>query len=393
MKASKEGSRVKGVKEFWIAECGLRNKKISHSKISNLKSALKGILEPSNPVVVIVCIALICILLSGCSTVTAVNPVTLKQDFMVISEDNELSIGRKVDPEIVKELGYYNDPGLQAYVNEIGQKLVQVCARRNIQYHFKVLDSPIENAFALPGGYIYITRGLLALLDSEAELAGVLGHEIGHVVGRDSANLISEGLALQLLTLGSIAAGPTGREMMQATNMLFNSIMLGYGREKEFLADAQGVDYMFKAGYDPLQMTVFQARLSKKGQTPLGYQQYNMTHPDIFDRMGRTAARAKVTLAMDKAKDDIAEHPEGRSRYQKEGIFADEYLTHIDGIAYGPKEQLQHIKIYAAQEGDTVKSVAEKILGDPKRWREIADLNDLKPEDRLYSGEKLKIIF
>jgi nucleoid-associated protein YgaU len=96
---------------------------------------------------------------------------------------------------------------------------------------------------------------------------------------------------------------------------------------------------------------------------------------------------------MDKAKDDIAEHPEGRSRYQKEGIFADEYLTHIDGIAYGPKEQLQHIKIYAAQEGDTVKSVAEKILGDPKRWREIADLNDLKPEDRLFSGEKLKIIF
>jgi predicted Zn-dependent protease len=331
--------------------------------------------------------------LSGCTTVTAVNPVTLKNDFMVISENTEINIGRKADPGIIQEFGYYNDPVLQSYVNEISQKLVQVCARRNIPYYFKVLDSPIENAFALPGGYIYITRGLLAILDSEAELAGVLGHEIGHVVGRDSANLISQGIALQLLALGGVAAGPSAREVLQATNMLFNSIMLGYGREKEFLADAQGVEYMFKAGYDPMQMTVFQARLSKKSQTPVGYQQYNMTHPDIFDRMGRTAARAKVTLAMDKARDDISEHQEGRSRVSKEGVFADDYLAHIDGLAYGPSERLQHIKIYTVHEGDTLKSIAERVLGDPKMWREIADLNDLKQEDMLYPGEKLKIIY
>jgi hypothetical protein len=175
--------------------------------------------------------------------------------------------------------------------------------------------------------------------------------------------------------------------------MLFNSIMLGYGREKEYLADSQGVDYMFKAGYDPQQMTTFQARLSKKSQTPIGYQQYSMTHPDIFDRMGRTSAQAKVTLAMDKAKNEISEHPVEKGKGLKPGIFVNEYLAHIDGLAYGPKEQLQHIKIYFAQEGDTAKSLAEKILGDPKRWREIADLNDLTQEDVLPAGAALKIIF
>ena len=383
-------SNTKGSRGLF--ECGVRSAECGVKRFL-FRNPQSKIHIYSNPVFVIVCIALICILLSGCSAVTAVNPVTLKQDFMVISEDTEISIGRKADPGLVKEFGYYNDPALQVYVNEIGQKLVQVSVRRNISYSFKVLDSPIENAFALPGGYIYITRGLLALLNSEAELAGVLGHEIGHVVGRDSANLISEGIAMQLLTLGSAAAGPTGREMMQATNMLFNSMMLGYGREKEFLADSQGVDYMFKAGYDPQQMTVFQSRLSKKGQTPIGYQQYILTHPDIFDRMGRTSARAKVTLAMDKAKDDISEHPAGRVKSPKSGIFFDEYLAHIDGLAYGPKEQLQHIKIYTVQEGDTVKSVAEKILGDPKRWRDIADLNDLTSEEVLPAGTKLKIIY
>lgn len=330
---------------------------------------------------------------SACSTVTTINPVTLKKDFNLISEDTEIAIGRKADPSIVQEFGYYNDPSLQAYVNEVGQKLVKVCPRRNITYHFKVLDSPIENAFAMPGGYIYITRGLLALLNSEAELAGVLAHEIGHVVGRDSANLISEGIAMQLLTLGSAAAGPTGREMMQATNLLFNAIMLGYGREKEYLADAQAVEYMFKAGYDPQQMSAFQARLSKKGQTPVGYQQYLITHPDIFDRIGRTSAQAKVTLAMDKAKEALSEEHRENDREHNIGVFADEYLAHIDGLAYGPKEQLQHLKIYAAQAGDTVKSLAEKLLGDPKRWREIAEINDLTPEEPIPPGKKLKIIY
>jgi nucleoid-associated protein YgaU len=118
-----------------------------------------------------------------------------------------------------------------------------------------------------------------------------------------------------------------------------------------------------------------------------------MTHPDIFDRMGRTAARAKVTIAMDKAKEDISDHQKETSRYPKDGILADEYKTHLDGLAYGPKERLQRIQIYTAQEGDTVKSVAEKALGDPKRWREIAELNGIKLEDTLSSGEKLKIIY
>jgi len=122
----------------------------------------------------------------------AVNPVTLEKQLMIISENKEISIGKRSDHVILQQFGYYDDPTLQNYVKRVGQKLVRACRRRDIEYHFKVLDSDDINAFALPGGYIYVTRGILAMINSEAELAGILGHEIGHVVGRDSANRISQ---------------------------------------------------------------------------------------------------------------------------------------------------------------------------------------------------------
>ena len=192
--------------------------------------------------------------LLGC----AVHPITLEKQFMIISEEKEISIGKRSDPVILQQFGYYDDPALQEYVNEIGQKLAAVCNRKDITYYFKVVDSADINAFALPGGWIYVTRGILAMMNSEAELAGVLGHEIGHVVGRDSANMISQQTWFQIVALAGMVASPTTRELAMAGNMLFDAMMLGYGREKEFLADSQGVDYMFRAGYDPLQMVALQ---------------------------------------------------------------------------------------------------------------------------------------
>lgn len=335
-------------------------------------------------------ISLFCLV--GC----VVHPVTLEKEFMIVSEEKEISIGKKTDPFILKQFGYYDDPALQSYINQVGQKLVKVCRRRDIKYHFKIVDSDDINAFALPGGYIYVTRGILAIMNSEAELAGVLGHEIGHVVGRDSANQISQQTLFQVVALAGMAS-PNTRELVMAGNLLFNAVMLGYGREKEFLADFQGVDYMYKAGYDPLQMCKFQRSLAEISQGPAGYAQYLSTHPDIFDRIHRTEAQAKVVYAMNRAlsgQNNNSENPQaGNVQRPRKLILADEYKSHLDGLAYGPRDRIRRIKIYTVEEGDTLKSIATKEMGDEREAREIARLNGLEIDHQLYNGQKLKVVY
>ena len=329
--------------------------------------------------------------LSGC----AVNPVTLEKELMIISEEKEIAIGKRTDPLIVQQMGYYDDPALQAYVDGIGQKLVKVCRRRDIEYRFKILDDDMVNAFALPGGYIYVTRGILAIINSEAELASVLGHEIGHVVGRDSANRISQQSLYQVVALAGMAA-PATRDLAMAGNLLFESVMLGYGREKEYLADTQGVDYMYKAGYDPLQMCEFQRNMSTFAQGPAGYAQYLTTHPDILDRMHRTRAQAKVSYAMRSAfskQNGSGENQQGDSTQESRGlVLADEYKERLDGLAYGPKNNIRRLKIYTVKEGDTLESIARNEMADRRKAKEIAFLNGLDVADQLHAGQKLKVV-
>lgn len=326
----------------------------------------------------------------------AIHPVTWEKELMIISEEKEIDIGRKTDPYILHQMGYYEDPALQDYVNRIGQKLVEVCRRKDIEYHFKVLDTDDINAFAVPGGYIYVTRGILAVMNSEAELAGVLGHEIGHVVGRDSANQISQQTLFQVAALAGMAA-PGTRDLAVAGNMLFNSIMLGYGREKEFLADAQGVEYMGKAGYDPLQMAKFQYTLAKIYQGPGGYAQYLSTHPDIFDRIKRTDAQAKVQRAMNDALSRLSKGSDGLKdpNIEKSGklIRSDEYKARLDGLAYGPPDNIRRIQVYTVKEGDTLQSIAANRMGDNSRIKEIAFLNGMEMNDPLVAGQKLKLVY
>ena len=327
----------------------------------------------------------------------AVNPVTLEKEFMIISEEKEISIGERSDPVIVQEYGLYDDPGLQGYVDEVGQKLVKVCSRKNIEYHFKLLDADDANAFALPGGYIYLTRGIMALMNSEAEMAGVLSHEIGHVVGRDSANQISQQTWFQIVAIAGMAASPSTRELAMAGNMLFNAVMLGYGREKEFLADSQGVEYMFRAGYDPLQMARFLGTLGKIYQGPAGYAQYLTTHPFVNDRINRAEAQAKVLTAMDDAfarraigSADASSAPQSKSGRM---IRSDEFISRLDGLAYGPRDSIRRIKIYTVNEGDTLESLANDVVRGGQTVKEIAFMNGLDPAARLSVGQKLKLVF
>jgi predicted Zn-dependent protease len=329
-------------------------------------------------------------MLTGCM----VNPVTLQSEFNIVSEERELNIGRQAHPEIVKQMGYYQNQELQQYINEVGQKLAAVCKRKDITYHFTVLDTPMENAFAVPGGYLYITRGLLAYLNSEAELAGVLGHEIGHIVGRDSANQISQSMLAQFAVLAGVAA-PGGADVAQATGMLLNSVMLGNSREKEYLADTQGIEYMYKAGYDPLEMAMFQRNLSQISQGPSGNLRYTTTHPYIFDRVDRSTSQAKVMVAMDKAMSQInsSSAPGVKPQNGKGLILTDKYLEHIDGLAYGPKENLRQIKIYTVMEGETLTSIAKKSLGSKAQVKELCELNGIPPQMQLVAGSKIKIIY
>lgn len=327
---------------------------------------------------------------AGCS----INPVTLEREFNVISETKENDIGRGADPQIIQRFGYYRNPELQRYVDAVGQKLVLGCRRHDISYRFTVLDTDMENAFALPGGYIYITRGLLAMLNSEAEMAGVLGHEIGHVVGRDSAVLMSQSMVAQIATLAGAAGAATsgsGGDLAMATNQLFNALMLGFSREREYLADEQSVDYMIKAGYDPMQIAAFMRTLSYISQGPTGAQQYLTTHPYIFDRITRVEAKAKVSFAMENAMNQMQSKEErapGRGT-----VLADKYKSAINGLAYGPKDGLRHIKIYTIAGGDTFQDIARKTMGSSVQSRKLAELNGMPENAQLIPGAKIKTIY
>jgi predicted Zn-dependent protease len=202
-------------------------------------------------------------LLAGCGT-TVVNPVTGQSERTVMDERTELVEGKKAHDEVLKEYGVYPDPKLQAYVDEIGQKLAKQSHRANIPWTFTVLDSPEINAFALPGGYVYITRGILAYMESEADMAGVIGHEIGHVTARHGAQRATR---QQTAGLGVLAATVLGAVLESKAGMSGSTEMLGqmaqgvaagyvakYSREQELQADSLGAEYLARSSYDPRNM-------------------------------------------------------------------------------------------------------------------------------------------
>src|SRR6267142_2450473 len=168
-----------------------------------------------------------------------------------MSEEQEIAIGREQDVEVRREMGVYKDPQLQQYVSDIGLKLAQKSERPNLPWHFAVVDVPAINAFALPGGYVYITRGILPFLDDEAQLGCVLGHEIGHVTARHAAQQYSKSTGAELgVLLGSIFV-PEVRPFGQLAETGLGVLMLKYGRDAELEADRLGVRYASRAGWDP----------------------------------------------------------------------------------------------------------------------------------------------
>ena len=253
----------------------------------------------------------------------AVNPVTGKRELSLLSESQEASLGQEADPQIVAEYGLYDDPKVQAYVNEVGQKMARLSHRPNLEFTFRVLDSPILNAFALPGGYIYITRGILAHMNNEAELAMVMGHEIGHVTARHGA---SQQTRAQVATIGlgvgsvlSETVAKYGQTAQQATALLF----MKFGRDDERQSDQLGVEYSMKAGYDATAGCKFFEVLDRQSaESGQSMPSWMSTHPAPAERVGTTRELAAKQRPQFPAATTVAE--ERHKRILEGMVFGDD---------------------------------------------------------------------
>ncbi|MFC1482858.1 M48 family metalloprotease [Candidatus Margulisiibacteriota bacterium] len=269
--------------------------------------------------------------MTGCTT----NPLTGQRNFNIVSDQEEVYIGKQVHKQIKAQFGLYEDKEMQTYVYDIGQRLVNVSDRKEIKYHFYVLDSPIINAFAVPGGYIYVTRGAMTEINTEAELAAVLGHELGHVTARHGAQKLSQARAAQGgMILASIFAKDVVDNWGGLINVGINLAILGYGRENELESDQLGVIHAYRAGWHPNGMEEFLITLQKKeDHDPSNLEQMLQSHPATKERI--QFAKKKRRQVMDKLS------PEEQ---QQLIVKEDDYKRKINGIVYGPGKKMGELK-------------------------------------------------
>jgi predicted Zn-dependent protease len=274
--------------------------------------------------------------LSGCATATS--PATGRTFSTPISEQQEAALGKKEHPKILAEFGgaYTEKPELAPYVDSIGQFLASTGERPEVKFTFTVLNTPDVNAFAVPGGYIYLTRGLMALANNEAEFASVVGHEIGHINARHTAERIGQAQQTQFgvlgaVLLGGLIGGQAGADLAGGLASQYGQVRLaGYSQDQEFEADLLGVRYMKRATYDPQASARFLSALRAQtqleaelaGKDPNAVDATNMlaSHPRTIDRVQRAIAQADGAVPNAMLERDI-------------------YLSKIDGMIFGDDPQ------------------------------------------------------
>ena len=263
-------------------------------------------------------LAAILALVVACAT----NPATGRRQINLMSEAQEISAGQEADAQVKMEMGIYNDPNLQEYVSSVGMRLARLSERPNLPWHYTVVDSPAVNAFALPGGYIYVTRGILPFLNDEAQLAGVLGHETGHVTARHAAQQYTRSIGG---TVGLIALGifvPAARPLGQLTETALGVLFLKFSRAFELQADQLGAKYAAAGNWDPggvPDMLATLGRLDEASGQTRGVPNWLETHPDPLSRI------KEIQPAVEQLKT-------GRTGLVRD---RDAMLRAVDGIIYG----------------------------------------------------------
>jgi len=329
-------------------------------------------------------------LLSGCAT----NPVTGKTDVVTISESQEVEIGRKMHPQILQQYGRYADEGLQGYVNDIGQRIAAKSHRPGLQYTFTVLDSEEVNAFALPGGYVYITRGIMAYLNSEAEIAAVLGHEVGHVTARHAVRQQSGAAAAGIgATLVAVLTG--SGDLASLANMAGQALVRGYGRDMELEADSIGAEYLARLGYDPDAMIdvvrllknqeMLEVQMARQeGREPRIYHGVFSTHPDNDTRLKEVVSSARAAGGGGEPR------PDGREAY----------LKRIEGLPLGPSREqgvVRGSRFYhgtlgmtvAFPSGWSVQNLPTKVVGTTPQKDAVLQVDAAAPPPGAQPGEFL----
>jgi predicted Zn-dependent protease len=281
----------------------------------------------------------------------ATNPVTGKKEFSLMSEAQEVELGTQMDGEVRRQMGVYDDAELQRYVEGVGMRLARASERPNLPWHFAVVDEPAINAFALPGGYIYLTRGIMPFLDNEAELAGVLGHEIGHVTARHSAQQYTKATTAGIgVTLLSIFV-PEARPFQNMTETALGVLFLKHGRDDEIQADQLGVKYTSSTGWNPAGvagMLRTLARLDEANGSRKGVPNWLSTHPAPADRV------EKVQTLVEQSPGTV-----GTSGVVDEADF----LRRVDGIVFGDSPSEGIVR------GNTfLHPVLRLSIGFPQGW-------------------------
>ena len=281
----------------------------------------------SNPVFRLISALILLCLLAACAT----NPVTGSRNF-ALSEDWELSAGKEYHQQILKQYSVYPDEELQRYLDDIGQRLAKTSHRPDLPFTFTLLDSPEVNAFALPGGYVYITRGIMAYMTEEAHLAGVIGHEIGHITALHGAQRAAHRQLAGIATIG--AAILTGNaDVAQLSQMLGGALMSGYGRNQELESDRLGAEYIAKNDYDVNDMIgvigilkdqeqFAAAKAQREGRPVQAYHGLFSTHPKNDKRLREVIKAAEKFQNPNATKDDG-----GR------------FLRLTDGMSFGESEE------------------------------------------------------